>query len=226
MRRQPVGHWPQPVRQRGTPSRRRAPCRCRLRTDGRRRCCTSRPAAPGLDYHLQVVDGQRFAVDRVERHRIPSSPAESGGRGRCRKTAAVKAEFELLLVHGRGRGSMPGATASVFATGTELPPPQSKLRGLVPLAPLEDATPPPSPLNVAGAGNTRFMTVGVNAVPFFKVYGALDSARSSSLEGAVPRLLRGVRRVTEITLPRAKRPKRWETGCARVQLTTLYRSLS
>ena len=30
------------------------------------------------------------------------------------------------------------------------------------------------------------------------------------------------RTVTEITLLRAKRPKRWETGCARVQLTTLY----
>ena len=35
-----------------------------------------------------------------------------------------------------------------------------------------------------------------------------------------------VRTVTEITLLRAKRPKRWETGCARVQLTTLYPSLS
>ena len=32
--------------------------------------------------------------------------------------------------------------------------------------------------------------------------------------------------VTEITLPRAKLPKRWKTGCAQVQLTTLYRSLS
>ena len=36
----------------------------------------------------------------------------------------------------------------------------------------------------------------------------------------------GVRTVTEITLPRAKRPKRWKTGCAQVQLTTLYPSLS
>ena len=36
----------------------------------------------------------------------------------------------------------------------------------------------------------------------------------------------GLRTVTEITLPRAKRPKRWKTGCARVQLATLYRSLS
>ena len=35
-----------------------------------------------------------------------------------------------------------------------------------------------------------------------------------------------LRTVTEITLPRAKRPKRWKTGCARVQLTTLYPSLS
>ena len=37
---------------------------------------------------------------------------------------------------------------------------------------------------------------------------------------------RTLRTVTEITLLRAKRPKRWETGCARVQLTTLYPSLS
>ena len=43
-----------------------------------------------------------------------------------------------------------GATASVFATGKGLPPPRSKLRRLVPLPPLEDATTPPSPLNVAG----------------------------------------------------------------------------
>ena len=35
-----------------------------------------------------------------------------------------------------------------------------------------------------------------------------------------------VRTVTEITLPRAKRPKRSKTGCARGQLTTLYPSLS
>ena len=34
------------------------------------------------------------------------------------------------------------------------------------------------------------------------------------------------RTVTEITLPRAKRPKRSKTGCARGQLTTLYPSLS
>ena len=39
-------------------------------------------------------------------------------------------------------------------------------------------------------------------------------------------LITGVRTVTAITLPRAKRPKRWKTGCARVQLTTLYPSLS
>ena len=32
--------------------------------------------------------------------------------------------------------------------------------------------------------------------------------------------------LAEITLPRAKRPKRWKTGYARVQSTTLYRSLS
>ena len=35
-----------------------------------------------------------------------------------------------------------------------------------------------------------------------------------------------LRTVTEITLPRAKRLKRWKTGCAQVQLATLYRSLS
>ena len=49
-----------------------------------------------------------------------------------------------------GCGSIPGATASAFATGRELPAPRSKLRGPVPLSPPEDATAPPSPLNVAG----------------------------------------------------------------------------
>ena len=43
---------------------------------------------------------------------------------------------------------------------------------------------------------------------------------------ALEQAVNALRTVTAITLPRAKRPKRWKTGCARVQLTTLYPSLS
>ena len=51
-------------------------------------------------------------------------------------------------------------------------------------------------------------------------------ASRDSRPGPPRPLRRRLRTVTKITLPRAKRPKRWKPGCARVQLATLYRSLS
>ncbi len=150
MRPQPVGHCPQPVRQRAEllrdgvcmplpASYRRTASVMPIETDGpgarlragRRRAAIRRgPCGTSSDALL------------VRRNR---GGALGAGKHPPSRRSSICCSFTAC-----GRGSMLGATASVFATGKGLPPPRSKLRRLVPLPHLEDATTPPSPLNVAG----------------------------------------------------------------------------